>query len=88
MAKRVQQIKQPWQDWVSVKWKAGTPESAWKQWSKDRNIKNAWSTTGNWDCSLWVDFKNPDDLEQFVWKKIRTNKWVLDTETHWVKQWW
>ena len=53
-----------------------------------KEIKEAWSTTGDWDCSLWVDVDNPAKVEKIVWGKIRANKWVDKTETHWSKKWW
>jgi DNA-binding Lrp family transcriptional regulator len=80
--------EQGWGVWVWVKWKPGTPSDAWKQWSHTKEIKEAWSTTGDWDCSLWVDVDNPAKVEKIVWEKIRANKWVDKTETHWSKKWW
>ncbi len=80
--------EQGWGVWVWVKWKSGTPSDAWKQWSHTKEIKEAWSTTGDWDCSLWVDVDNPAKVEKIVWGKIRANKWVDKTETHWSKKWW
>lgn len=78
----------PWQAWVSVKWKPGAPKDAWKKWKSDNKMRAAWSTTGDWDCAIWVDAKSPDDVEKLVWDKIRKNSWVENTETHWIKQWW
>jgi DNA-binding Lrp family transcriptional regulator len=77
-----------WGVWVWVKWKPGTPNNAWEPWHNIKEIKEAWSTTGDWDCSLWVDVKNPQEAENIVWNKIRSNKWVDKTETHWSKKWW
>lgn len=85
--KRKSPIKQNWEAWVWIKWKAGCPEDAWKTWWKKRKeIKAAWSTMGEWDCSLWIDVDNPDKLEDLVWNTIRDNQWVDKTETHWVKK--
>ena len=75
-----------WQGWVQVKWKPGTPDSAWKSWSDNSAVKGIWSTQGDWDCSVWLDVKTPDQLEEFVWKYVRKNKWVEDTETTWAKK--
>ncbi len=77
-----------WQAWVNVKWKPGTPDAAWQNWKTNKAVKGVWSTTGNWDCSIWLDVSTPDELEQFVWKDVRGNQWVDNTETHWAKQWW
>jgi hypothetical protein len=76
-----------WQGWINVKWKAGTPTTAWEEWKKIPGLVGAWSTQGPWDCTLWVDAKTPDDLEKFVWDHIRANKWVEATDTFWAKQW-
>jgi len=80
--------KKDWSAWVWVKWKAGTPNGAWKEWSKKKKIKEAWTTTGDWDCKLWIDAQDPDELEEIVWKTVRGNKWVDKTDTQWVKKWW
>ena len=60
--------KQPWQAWVSVKWKAGTPDDAWKGWKKEKHIKAAWTTTGDWDFST-IAVENPSRMEN---RRIRT----------------
>lgn len=80
--------KTTWQAWVWVKWKAGAPSTAWEAWQSHQQIKGAWSTLGQWDCVLWLDAKTPDELEEFVWKNIRKNEWVQDTNTTWAKEWW
>lgn len=77
-----------WGAWVWVKWKPGCPEDAWNQWKNIKEIKEAWSTTGEWDCALWVGLDNPEDVERLVWKEIRSNKWVEKTDTHWAKKYW
>lgn len=77
-----------WQAWVHVKWKPGTPDTAWQGWKNNTSVKGIWSTTGSWDCTIWVDVKNWDELEKFVWKDVRSNEWVERTETAWAKQWW
>jgi len=76
-----------WQAWVNVKWKPGTPDSAWQKWKDNQSVRGVWSTTGNWDCTIWLDVSTPDELEQFVWKEVRGNQWVDNTETYWAKQW-
>lgn len=77
-----------WQAWVNIKWKPGTPADAWSKWQENKWVKGIWSTTGDWDCSIWLDVKTPDELEQFVWKEVRSNQWVDQTQTSWAKQWW
>ena len=76
-----------WQAWVNVKWKPGTPETAWQSWAKNKWVKGVWTTTGNWDCTVWIDCKTPADLEKFVWSSVRGNKWVETTDTIWAKPW-
>ncbi|MBC7692186.1 MAG: hypothetical protein H7222_10485 [Methylotenera sp.] len=80
-------MKNQWQAWIHVKWKAGAPSTAWESWKTSSAIRGVWSTTGQWDCSIWLDVKTPDELEDFVWKQIRGNQWVEQTETTWAKQW-
>ena len=77
-----------WQAWVSVKWKPGTPASAWENWKNHPQITSAWSTLGQWDCVLAVNATEPDALEEFVWKTLRSNQWVEATHTTFVKKWW
>ncbi len=78
--------KGKWQGWVHIKWKAGAPEAAWKSWKTHPWVKGAWSTQGDWDLALWLDVKDPDQLEEFVWTKVRASKWVEATETSWAKK--
>jgi len=77
-----------WQTWVWIKWKPGTPSNAWETWRNDPQITNAWSTIGEWDCCLATKASSPDELEEFVWKKIRPNQWVESTHSSFVKKWW
>jgi len=77
-----------WGAWVWVKWKSGAPEDAAMHWKDIKEIKEAWSTTGKWDCALWIDANDPNEIEKIVWKEIRPNKWVDQTETHWSKKFW
>jgi hypothetical protein len=79
--------KNQWQALVNIKWKSGTPSTAWESWKGNSKIKAAWSTLGDWDCMLWVDVQTPDELEEFVWNNIRKNQWVDGTQTHWAKHW-
>ncbi|NGX45754.1 MAG: hypothetical protein K940chlam2_00934 [Chlamydiae bacterium] len=89
MATEAQKSAEPhWGAWIWIKWKPGAPEDAWGEWKKHPEIKEAWSTSGSWDCCLWIDLDNPDDIEKFVWREIRKNKWVEKTETYWAKKWW
>ena len=76
-----------WQGWVWVKWKPGTPATAWENWKGNPVLKGAWSTQGDWDCALLIDVKTPDDFEKFVWNDVRKNQWVENTHSFWSKQW-
>jgi len=77
-----------WGAWVWIRWKPGTPAQPWKAWMKQKQVKEAWTTTGDWDCRVSVDAHNPDELEKIVWDTIRSNQWVDKTETQWVKKCW
>jgi hypothetical protein len=41
--------------WIWVRWNTGAPQDAWKEWGAS-NLK-VWSTTGEWDCKVWVPAK-------------------------------
>ena len=43
---------------------------------------------GQWDSCFWVNASSPAELEEFVWKNIRSNQWVESTSTTWAKRWW
>jgi hypothetical protein len=77
-----------WGAWVWVKLKIGAPEDCVLQWKETEEIKGAWSTAGEWDCVFWLEINDPDAIERFVWRKIRNNKWVEKTSTHWAKKVW
>jgi len=77
-----------WQSWIWIKWKAGAPTNAWESWKGNPTIANAWSTLGEWDCVLIANLGDPDKLEEFVWKHLRTNQWVEATSTTFAKKWW
>ena len=81
-------LPKKWGAWVRVKWKTGAPVDAWEKWKGLKKIKEAWSTSGEWDCALWVDEDNPDEIEKLVWREIRGNKWVEKTDTHWAHKFW
>lgn len=73
---------------VCIKWKEGAPRDAWKEWANESHMKWGWSTTGEWDCQVWVDAKNPAEVEEIVWNKLRKNQWVRDTKTWWAGLLW
>ena len=85
---KTQSMKANWQGWVQVKWKPGTPETAWKSWTKSKSIKYFCSTKGNWNCTVWIEVSTKDKFEKLVWKNIRNIKYVENTESFWAKQWW
>jgi hypothetical protein len=77
-----------WGAWIWVKLKSGAPEDCASQWKQIKEIKDAWSTSGEWDIVLWLEIDDPDAIERFVWKEVRGNKWVEKTDTHWAKKVW
>jgi hypothetical protein len=59
--KRKKELTPHWGALVWVKWKPGAPDNAWEKWPREEEIKEAWSMSGDWDCSLWLypnNFKN------------------------------
>jgi hypothetical protein len=81
-------MEKSWNAWVWIKWKPGTPSTAWEQWRDHDSIAQAWSTQGEWDCCLCLNIHDHDKLEEFVWKEVRSNQWVESTSTMWAKKWW
>ena len=77
-----------WHAWIWIKWKAGTPSTAWESWQGDSKIAQAWSTQGEWDCCLCLNITDHDEVEKYVWHNIRPNEWVQSTQTLWAKKWW
>jgi len=77
-----------WGAFVWIKWKPGAPEDACHHWKQTKEIKEAWTTAGKWDCALWIDKESPAEIERLVWKEIQGNKWVAETETHIAKKFW
>lgn len=80
-----------WKDkgaWISIKWKEGCPENEWQKLQNGQNvIKHIWSTTGEWDCKLWISSNSHKEVENFVHNVIHTNPWVQSTEEEWSYQW-
>ncbi len=78
-----------WTAKVDVKWNKSAPATenwSWlKEWSE---VKWAWSTTGEWDMTIWVDVSTPEALEDFVHNKLRGKEWVWDTRSTWTKEVW
>lgn len=82
-------MKNIWLAKVDVKWKENSPATSNWDWLKEwPEVKWAWSTMGDWDMTLWVDVKTPEELENFVHKKLWSKPWVKDTHSTWSKQIW
>ena len=78
-----------WWAKVDVKWKENAPATANWEWLKEwPEVKWAWSTMGDWDMTLWVDVKSPEELEKFVHTKLWSKDWVHDTHSTWSKEVW
>lgn len=78
-----------WRAQVMVKWAKDAPKMDNWDWLKEwKEVSWAGSTMGDWDLTLWVDVKGPEELESFVHKKLRAKPWVVDTHSTWVKEVW
>lgn len=78
-----------WNAQVYVKWNKDAP--VWENWAWLKEwpeVKWAASTMGEWDMVMWVDVQTPADLEHFVHDKLRSKKWVADTQSTWTKEVW
>ncbi len=81
--------KNKWSAQVLVKWNKDAPVNEnWNWLKKWKEVKWAASTMGDWDLMLWVDCKEPADLEKFIHEKLRPLKWVSDTKSTWTKEVW
>ena len=78
-----------WTAQIDIKWNKDAPATQSWDWMKEwPEVKSAWSTTGNWDMTLWVDVSTPEQLESFVHTKLRSKDWVVDTQSTWTKEVW
>ena len=78
-----------WIAQVQVKWNKDAPVRGNWSWLKEwPEVKWAGSTMGEWDMVLWVDVKNPEDLEKFVHDQLMAKSWVIDTKSTWTKEVW
>jgi len=75
-----------WNAHVYLRWSHDYKDSNWEWLKKYPQVKRAWSTMGDWDCCLEVDVATPQDLEEFVWKQLRTQPWVWSTHSTWSKE--
>lgn len=78
-----------WTAQVQVKWTKEAP--VWDTWdwlNEWSEVKWAASTMGEWDMVLWVDVSTPEELENFVHKKLWGKNWVSDTQSTWTKEVW
>ena len=79
-------MEKRWYAQVDVKW-TGEARSDWdwkflKEW---KEVKWAWSTMGDWDLTLWLDVKDPQELENFVSGRLGKCDWVERTKSSWAK---
>jgi hypothetical protein len=82
-------MSEKWTAQVQVKWTKDAP--VWDNWNwlqEWSEVKWAASTMGDWDMTLWVDVQTPEDLENFVHKKLWGKKWVSDSKSTWTKEVW
>jgi len=78
-----------WQAQVWVKWSDKAPKSNDWAWLKDwKEVSAAWSVMGDWDMLLTVNAKTPQEVESFIWGKLREKDWVDNTHTTWANRVW
>jgi DNA-binding Lrp family transcriptional regulator len=78
-----------WQAQVWVKWNENAPHDGTWNWLKDwKEVHTAWSVMGDWDMLLTIEAKTPEDVENFIWNKLRKKNWVSATHTTWANQVW
>ncbi len=78
-----------WQAQVWVKWNDKVPKTndwSWlNEWSE---VHTAWSVMGDWDMLLTIEARGPEEVESFIWNKLRSKDWVANTHTTWANQVW
>ena len=78
--------------WNAHVWVKCSNEFKWEndnwEWLKDWDVKRAWSTMGDWDFCVEVAVNNPEELEKFVWSKVKKHPWIADTHSTWSKEVW
>ena len=69
--------------WVWLRWTKDAPKNAWEKWTDWKNAE-IWSTTGDWDCKIWVPEESLKgaDIQSHVWE-LKKNSWVAATKTEW-----
>lgn len=80
-----------WNAHVWVKWNEQYPKGNGADWNWLKEwpeVKQAWSTMGDWDGCLWLNVSTPDELENFVWKKLRSKNWIAETKSVWARSVW
>lgn len=78
-----------WQAQVWVKWNEQAPRTNDWSWLNDwSEVHTAWSVMGDWDMLLTIKAQTPQDVENFIWNKLRKKDWVANTHTTWANQVW
>ena len=81
-----------WNAHVWVKWNESYPHrnngTHWDWLEGWDEVRQAWSTMGDWDGCFWVQTSTPEDLEKFVWGKLRAKGWVAETRSIWARSAW
>lgn len=78
-----------WQAQVWVKWNDKAPQTKDWSWLKEwTEVHTAWSVMGDWDMLLTINANSPQDVENFIWNKLRKKEWVANTHTTWANQVW
>ena len=75
-----------WKAMISVKWNRSMPKDSILKLKANRNIKEAWWMGNRKDFICFYEAKNPSDVERFVFNTLRKNKYIENTQTHWIKR--
>lgn len=77
-----------WNAHVWLKFDNVKDDFNWNWFSEWSNVKRVWSTTGDWDCFLEVNGDSLESVEDFVWKKLRTQSWIKETRSSFSREVW
>lgn len=73
--------------YLMVKAEPGWAEKVWKETQKWEGTIGSWIVTGEWDVLVWVDARSWDEVYGWA-SKLRSQKGVAATSSHWVHQGW
>jgi hypothetical protein len=73
---------------VFVKFKKDTPLKVLQTPFKHKNLHEAWSWAGEWDCGYLFDVRRYSELRETLNKTLKKSKWIAKIKTKWIEKCW